>query len=78
MVPEVNSDDLKKRINTGLAAFEKSSAAFEKLNPRGKKRENLINYRGRVKFMNAVLLSEDMDRNAVQIAEIFAKRHLLN
>jgi tetratricopeptide (TPR) repeat protein len=66
----IKPDDLKKRINTGLAAFEKSSAAFEKQNPDGKNRENLRNYRGRVKFMNAVLLSEDMNANAVQIADL--------
>ena len=66
----IKPDDLKKRINIGLSAFQKSSAAFEKQNPSGKKRENLRNYRGRVKFMNAVLLSEDMDANAVQIADL--------
>jgi tetratricopeptide (TPR) repeat protein len=66
----IKPDDLKARINKGLSAFEKSSAAFEKQNPSGKKRENLRNYRGRVKFMNAVLLSEDMDANAVQIADL--------
>ena len=62
--------DLKKRIDTALAAFEKSSAVFEKQKLSDKKRENLRNYRGRIKFMNAVLLSEDMNANAVQIADL--------
>lgn len=66
----IQPEDLKKRINTALAAFEKSSAAFEKQQLTDKNRENLRNYRGRVKFMNAVLLSEDMDANAVQIADL--------
>lgn len=66
----ISPDDLKQRIASALVAFEKSSAAFERQKPRGKKRENLRNYRGRVKFMNAVLLSEDTDANAAQIADL--------
>ena len=66
----ISSDDLKERIAGALVAFEESSAAFEGHNPRGKKRDNLRNYRGRVKFMHAVLLSEDTDTHAAQIADL--------
>ena len=66
----ISPDDLKQGIRDTLAAFEQSSAAFEKQNPKGKNRENLRNYRGRVKFMHAVLLSEDTDTNAAQIADL--------
>ncbi len=68
--PDIALDDLKQRIADALVAFEQSSTAFEQQNPTGKKRENLRNYRGRVKFMHAVLLSEDTDANAAQIADL--------
>lgn len=68
--PGISLDELKQRIADTLVSFERSSAAFEQQNPKGKKRENLRNYRGRVKFMHAVLLSEDIDANAVQIADL--------
>ncbi len=67
----ISENDLWKRIAPSIQSFWKSSAALEQ-NPTQTQQMPLREYRGRVTFLNTILLAKNMDANAGAIITLLA------
>lgn len=73
----ISENDLWKRIAPSVQSFWKSSAALDQ-NPAQAQQVPLREYRGRVTFLNTILLAKNMDANAgaiISLLQDFEKKY---